>query len=68
MGPILADTASHRPRFVWLAAALAATITLFVLHHPRRHHHRHTPVQLQRIGHCVDQMSSTPSVPAYYYR
>ena len=65
MGPILADTTPHRPRFVWLAVALTATITMFALHHPRHVRHHHGRVQLERIGHCVDQ---TPSVPAYYYR
>jgi hypothetical protein len=42
----IADTAPHRARFAWLAAAFVASVVLFALSRPA--HVRH----YQRVGHC----------------
>jgi hypothetical protein len=67
MQPLLAETAPHRARIAWYAAALATTTLAFALSRPvhmRRHHARGMH---SAIGHCVEMMPMpSAQVHAFY--
>lgn len=57
----LADSVSHRARFVWLGAALASALAMFVATRPTasasRPNARNT---IYPVGHCAEHARSTP--------